>query len=414
MAAPAVFGAAARPLAAAEPAKKDIVETAAAAGNFKTLLQAVKAAGLEEALKNPGPLTVFAPTDQAFAAIEKDKLAALLADKQALTAVLTYHVIPERVLAKDAARTNSVVSMQGQPLAITSNGGKVKVNQAQVIQADILCANGVIHVIDAVLLPSKATKPAQTRVREAFQRAAEVPEATRQVVVFKQAAVETRQLAASNQFVKEVLDNALDKAAASEEPQQAAAALQEGLQEAERLLSFQPLLEAELPAGFPEPTPVGEIRLKSYPAYRLARTSMTGRERQGQAFFTLFKHITENGIAMTAPVEITYGALRDNAQKTQAMAFLYETPKLGTPGQQGKVTVVDLPAMTTVSLGLQGDATAERVAEAGLLLQSWLEQHQPGYEAAGPLRVMGYNSPMVPVERRYVEIEIPVRERTNH
>jgi transforming growth factor-beta-induced protein len=139
--------------AAAQTADKDLVETAVAAGQFKTLVKAIQAAGLTDALQGEGPLTVFAPTDEAFAKIPEAKLSALLADKKALAAVLTYHVVPGKVMARDVVKLDSAKTLQGQAVKIQAQGGKVRVNNANVVKADIACSNGVIHVIDAVLLP---------------------------------------------------------------------------------------------------------------------------------------------------------------------------------------------------------------------------------------------------------------------
>ncbi len=131
---------------------KDIVETAVGAGQFKTLATALQAAGLVDTLKGPGPFTVFAPTDAAFAKIPKADLDALLKDKAKLTAVLTYHVVPGRVLAKDV-KPGSVKTVQGSSLTVKTDGGKVMVDNATVTQTDITASNGVIHVIDSVVLP---------------------------------------------------------------------------------------------------------------------------------------------------------------------------------------------------------------------------------------------------------------------
>jgi uncharacterized surface protein with fasciclin (FAS1) repeats len=131
---------------------KDIVETAVGAGQFKTLATALQAAGLVDTLKGPGPFTVFAPTDAAFAKIPKADLDALLKDKAKLTAVLTYHVVPGRVLAKDV-KPGSVKTVQGSSLTVKTEGGKVMVDNATVTQTDITASNGVIHVIDSVVLP---------------------------------------------------------------------------------------------------------------------------------------------------------------------------------------------------------------------------------------------------------------------
>ncbi len=136
-----------------EPGTKDIVETAVAAGNFKTLVTAVKAAGLVDTLKGEGPFTVFAPTDEAFAKIPEDKLQALLKDKKALTAVLTYHVVSGKVMAADVVKLDSAKTIQGQSLGIVTKDGKVTINGVNAVKTDIVCKNGVIHVIDAVLMP---------------------------------------------------------------------------------------------------------------------------------------------------------------------------------------------------------------------------------------------------------------------
>ncbi len=130
---------------------KDIVETAVAAGSFKTLASALQAAGLVDTLKGPGPFTVFAPTDEAFAKVPKDQLDALLKDKAKLAAVLTYHVVPGKVMAQDV-KAGKVKTAQGGELTLGTSGG-VTVDGAKVVKADIVASNGVIHVIDSVVLP---------------------------------------------------------------------------------------------------------------------------------------------------------------------------------------------------------------------------------------------------------------------
>ena len=131
---------------------KDIVDTAVAAGSFKTLATALKAAGLVETLKGAGPFTVFAPTDEAFAKLPAGTLDALLKDKAKLTAVLTYHVVPGKVMAADVVKLKAAKTVQGGSVAIDAAKG-VKVDGANVVKTDIACSNGVIHVIDAVILP---------------------------------------------------------------------------------------------------------------------------------------------------------------------------------------------------------------------------------------------------------------------
>jgi len=130
---------------------KDIVDTAVAAGNFKTLATALQAAGLVDTLKGKGPFTVFAPTDEAFAKIPKADLDALLKDKAKLTAVLTYHVVPGKVMAADV-KAGKVKTVQGQELTVSTSMG-VMVDQSKVIATDVAASNGVIHAIDTVLMP---------------------------------------------------------------------------------------------------------------------------------------------------------------------------------------------------------------------------------------------------------------------
>jgi uncharacterized surface protein with fasciclin (FAS1) repeats len=130
---------------------KDIVDTAVAAGSFKTLATALQAAGLVDTLKGKGPFTVFAPTDEAFAKVPKADLDALLKDKAKLTAVLTYHVVPGKVMAADV-KAGKVKTVQGSEITVSTTGG-VKVDAANVVKTDIVADNGVIHVIDSVILP---------------------------------------------------------------------------------------------------------------------------------------------------------------------------------------------------------------------------------------------------------------------
>ena len=130
---------------------KDIVETAVAAGSFKTLATALGAAGLVDTLKGTGPFTVFAPTDEAFAKIPKADLDALLKDKAKLTAVLTYHVVAGKVMAADV-KAGKVKTVQGSELTVSTSMG-VSVDNAKVVKTDIVADNGVIHVIDTVIMP---------------------------------------------------------------------------------------------------------------------------------------------------------------------------------------------------------------------------------------------------------------------
>jgi uncharacterized surface protein with fasciclin (FAS1) repeats len=136
----------------ADKPKADIVDTAVAAGQFNTLVAAVEAAGLVDTLKSDGPFTVFAPTDEAFDKLPAGTVEALLKDKEKLAAILTYHVVAGKVMAKDVAGIKKAATVQGSELMFNTENG-VMVNNAMVIKADILTSNGVIHVIDTVLIP---------------------------------------------------------------------------------------------------------------------------------------------------------------------------------------------------------------------------------------------------------------------
>ncbi|MDX1964837.1 MAG: fasciclin domain-containing protein [Pirellulales bacterium] len=142
-------------VAFAKEEAKDIVDTAVGAEGFKTLVAAVKAADLVETLKGKGPFTVFAPTDEAFAKLPKGTVEELLKpeNKDKLVAVLTYHVVPGKVLAADVVKLKEAKTVQGTAAKITVKEGKVMVDDANVVKTDIMCANGVIHVIDSVILP---------------------------------------------------------------------------------------------------------------------------------------------------------------------------------------------------------------------------------------------------------------------
>ena len=139
--------------AMSQRAEKDIVDTAVGAGQFNTLVKLVQEADLVDALRGEGPFTVFAPTDEAFAKLPKKQVDALLKDKEALRQVLLYHVVQGKVMASDVTKMRSAKTLQGQNINIRVRNNVVRINDAKVIKADIVCTNGVIHVIDKVNLP---------------------------------------------------------------------------------------------------------------------------------------------------------------------------------------------------------------------------------------------------------------------
>lgn len=173
-------------------------------------------------------------------------------------------------------------------------------------------------------------------------------------------------------------------------------------------LSFRPMMEAELPVGFPEPTIVGEVEVKQYPVYRLARA---GKDvKSSSRFWTLFRHIQSRDIPMTAPVEMTMSGPSRGSE--QAMAFLYPSTETGTLGTQGGVEVVDVPPMTVVSIGVRGRATDERIAEAKATLDRYLAVNANRWTTAGEMRLMGFNSPFVRDSKQYFEVQVPVKPAT--
>jgi hypothetical protein len=215
----------------------------------------------------------------------------------------------------------------------------------------------------------------------------------------------------NNYLVQEALERAQREATEAAQDGPAAESLRAGLESTREILAFRPLLEAKQPAGFPSPGALGEVQLKSYPSYRMARTAMDRSDNDPRAFFTLFNHISQNNIEMTAPVEMTYQT-EQGKLAGESMAFLYEDPRLGETGKQDRVEVRDVPPKTVVSVGIRGNDSVRQIAAARAQLERWLELHQEQYQVDGPVRVLGYNSPMVPAARRFAEVQIPVRKRS--
>ena len=187
------------------------------------------------------------------------------------------------------------------------------------------------------------------------------------------------------------------------QPRAAALLVDMATRSAARDLAFRPILEAPLPKGFPYPAAAGEIQLAEYPQYRLARSSMGGRSQNG-AFFTLFRHIQSNEIAMTAPVEMTM-----DDEGAMDMAFLYGDPAIGEAGQDGRVAVEDIKPMTVLTIGVRSSSRGTAIEGAMADLEDWLQKNSGTWERAGNTRLMGYNSPMVPRNRQFSEVQIPLK-----
>ncbi len=164
--------------------------------------------------------------------------------------------------------------------------------------------------------------------------------------------------------------------------------------------------EAKQPAGFPVPGKVGEIVIKSYPAYRAATVAQAG-DGQNRLFGQLFEHIKQNKIAMTAPVEMTF-----NEAGTDSMAFLYESREIGRLGTEGRVEVVDVPEMKVLSIGIRGNYTKQRFDASCRKLFAWLEDSEE-WKPSGEPRYLAFNSPFVPGFARYGEVQIPVESKSD-
>lgn len=382
---------------------RDLAETAAADGRFSTLLAAVEAAGMLDTLKSGGPLTVFAPTDEAFAALPEGTVPRLLApaNRDELRRLLAHHMVEGRVTSKDLLPAPRAKSLSGEPLAFG-----LRVGGANVVQADIDGGNGVIHVIDRVLAPARASSSPGSVAVERISAAIEsgVPrfndgDPAGCAAIYERAA---RELVALPGALGEMQADDLAAALATSpsDPVKHAWALRGAFDGILADAAFVPRIEAAVPEGFPAPGPVRRIVEKTYPAYRAARA------QGGNSFWTLFNHIQKNEIAMTAPVEMTMEtAAGDDRLRVLDQAFLYEKPTLGEAGTAGKVAVLDLPARTVLSIGMRGDASASEIARARAVLEARLARD--GLERSGPFRMMGYNSPMVPSAQRFWELQVP-------
>ena len=381
------------------PAGADIVDTAVAAGDFSTLAAALKAAGLVDALKGDGPFTVFAPTDDAFAKLPEGTVESLLKPQalDQLTAILTYHVVPGRILSSDLLATASAKTLEGRPVAIG-----LRVGAANVVKADIQCSNGVIHVIDSVLLPPEPASPKHSptaMIETAIDRGVPMFNGGDHDGCARLYAATARMMLKLSDAELSLVDRH-DLESALAKPAHSGGDRAWNLRHAfDRMLTnerFEPRMEASLPEGFPGPGPVGRIVVKEYPRYRAARAE------GGNSFWTLFQHIKKNDVQMTAPVEMT---MNDDMREMD-MAFLYEGPKQGEAGMDGRVQVLDLEPLTVLSIGMRGGRDKATVRQA----KAWIEEHmeREGWSRSGSWRMLGYNSPMVPMAQRYWELQIPV------
>ena len=396
---------------------RSIPELARDAGVFKTLLTAVDAAGLAEALSGPGPFTVFAPTDDAFAALSEGTVASLLEpeNRERLQAILKLHVVPASARAVDALTAGKVRTLAGASLEVRLVDGRLRVGDANVVKTDLAASNGVIHVIDAVLLPEPAPAGKEAALLvQAIDRG--VPlfnagQAEACAAVYEIACRAVIELGALPEPQARLLREALEHGgSASERAWALRRAMDRVLDTPEDTAmaddAFEPRMEAPLPEGFPGPGPVGRVVVKEYPRYRAAQAA----GGMG-AFWTLFNHIKRNEIAMTAPVEMAVTDMHGQFATTQ-MAFLYESTAQGETGKQGSVEVADLPPARVVSIGLRGPLGKDKLAAARKAVEE--RAAREGWVRHGGWRLMGYNIPMVPEADRFYELQLPVREPDQH
>jgi uncharacterized surface protein with fasciclin (FAS1) repeats len=415
-----VPGVLAVPATSQAPAR-DVLELAQRAGTFSTLLAAVDAAGLAETLRGPGPFTVLAPSDAAFAALPEGAVAALLAEPERLAAVLKAHVLAGRQTAADLVGAGSALALDGSRWPVRIEAGRLQIGGAALSGTDLGAGNGLVQVLDGVLLPAAAAEPTAASsavytaalaraLRDERETAARILAAAIEAGAGPEALIGAAVDAAAALPGHPATRSALDALARAAREDGEISSLERGLDRALDDLRFRPYVEAELPLGWPDAAPVGEVVLKAYPRYRMAKTGMSGRGGTSTPFFALFNHIKRNEIAMTAPVQMDFD--EDGRRRSGSMAFLYAHPNQGDAGADARderVEVVDVAPLLAVSIGGRGYEMADKTDALQARLEAWLQAHAAEFERAGPLRTMGYNSPMVPSARRFFEVEMPVR-----
>lgn len=247
----------------------------------------------------------------------------------------------------------------------------------------------------------------EARVRAATLLEAALPDATS--AGLRSAAQAAQEVLGAHSRNRERIAAAIEALSAVEPPAGALKEAASALRLIATDLAFVPRLEADRPRGFPAFTPVGEIEVLDYPAYRMARVvaSPRGAFQEESSFWTLFRHIQSRGIPMTAPVEMSHG---ERGADLVSMAFLYASTDVGVLGRDGSVEIVDAPAARVASLGMRGASSETRIQRARDVLEAWIAR-DPTLEIAGPARSMGWNGPSVPRERSYFEVQIPIRKK---
>ncbi|WDE95315.1 heme-binding protein [Lentisphaera profundi] len=410
----------------------NIVDTAQSAKQFKILIAALKQADLAEVLNKPGPFTVLAPNDEAFGKLPLGTVESLLQEdnRDKLIAILKAHVISGSLDARQLVASQSLINLQGQSMPVTFNKGQLNISGVNLIATDIKASNGVIHILDTVILPTvELSNSLKMRQLIEFSIAQGVPLFNKGEL---QACAAIYELCAqslshfnSDDISKNLateLTQTLEKVSRSDDARSNAWLLRSSLDKVYAELTnpihqsskpikksqyeFKVILEADLPRGFPAPGPLNKLIVKQYPAYRSAK--LQSSKGQSLSFMKLFGHIKNNKISMTAPVEMQ---IDKTTGQRQSMAFLYGDKNIGTAGLLNSgVAVVDEVAQDYVSIGLSGRESSELIKDAIAQIDAWLLEN-PSYTSAGEVRLLAYNSPMIPASKRFWEVQLPIKKQ---
>jgi uncharacterized surface protein with fasciclin (FAS1) repeats len=410
--------------------KPNILETAKSTKQFKILIAALNQAKLAKVLESSGPFTVLAPNDQAFGKLPKGTIESLLKEenRDKLVSILKAHVISGSLNARQVVSKASLTNLNSDAMTVKFNKGQLNISGVNVIGTDIQASNGVIHIIDSVILPAvEISKRVKMRQLIEFSIAEGVPlfnKGERQAcaAIYELCAKSLSHLNSGDisKKLSDELSKTLAKVDMSNDSGSNAWLLRGILDKVYAELTnpkqmtsrspktndFKVILEAELPKGFPAPGPLNEIIVKQYPSYRSAK--LESSRGQGLSFMKLFGHIKSNNISMTAPVEMQI----DKATgERQSMAFLYANKSIGQTGiQNSGVAVVDELPQDYLSIGLSGRESSELIKDAVAQLKAWLSKN-PNYSSEGEARLLGYNSPMIPSSKRFWEVQIPIKKQ---
>ncbi len=252
-------------------------------------------------------------------------------------------------------------------------------------------------------------KPLQTAdsnaLRLAIDNAVNLKDPTEKFLALQSIAEKNVASNISNFMITDLLHTALVATTKETELSKKSDILRKSLLEVLVVLTFKPKMEAPVPSGFPEPTPLGVVEFKKLPIYRMAKVSSS---TSNTSFFTLFNHIKKNDIAMTAPVEMTM-VEKNGKYAESSMAFLYKETSLGKTGTQDSIQVLDTSESLVVCVGMQGSPNSKAIETATKWLNEKLKSKPGEYEIVGELKVMGYNSPFMPDKLKYYEVMLPIK-----